>query len=63
MGKHLLLDWLFVSIIKTGTGHIRRLGKLSIIGRLTLRTTEDYSSSHIMRVLPVYVVAQFRPDG
>ena len=41
LGKHLLLDALCVSSIKTGTRRIMRPDELSFVVRLERRTTED----------------------
>ena len=51
LGKHLLLVWLFVSSIKTGTRRIIRLDKLFSAVRRSRRITEDNSSRRIMRPL------------
>ena len=51
LGKHLLLVWLFVSSIKTGTRRIIRLDKLFSVVRRSRRITEDNSSRRIMRPL------------
>ena len=56
MGKHLLLDALCVSSIKTGTRRIMRLDELSFVVRLERRTTEDSSSRRIMRLVPVFIL-------
>ena len=56
LGKHLLLDALCVSSIKTGTRRIMRLDELSFVVRLERRTTEDSSSRRIMRLVPVFIL-------
>ena len=56
LGKHLLLDALCVSSIKTGTRRIIRLDELSFVVRLERRTTEDSSSRRIMRLVPVFIL-------
>ena len=56
MGKHLLLVWLFVSSIKTGTRRIIRLDELSSVIRLERRTTENSLSRRIMRLVPVFIL-------
>ena len=56
LGKHLLLDALCVSSIKTGTRRIIRLDELSSVVRRSRRTTEDSSSRRIMRLVPVFIL-------
>ena len=56
LGKHLLLVWLFVSSIKTGTRRIIRLDKLFSVVCRSRRTTEDNSSRRIMRLVPVFIL-------
>ena len=56
LGKHLLLDALCVSSVKTGTRRIMRLDELSFVVRLERRTTEDSSSRRIMRLVPVFIL-------
>ena len=56
LGKHLLLDALCVSSIKTGTRRIIRLDELSSVVRLSRRTTNDSSSRRIMRLVPVFTL-------
>ena len=56
LGKHLLLVWLFVSSIKTGTRRIIRLNKLFSVVRRSSRITEDNSSRRIMRLVPVFML-------
>ena len=53
--KHLLLVWLFVSSIKTGTRRIIRLDELSSVIRLERRTTENRLSRGIIRLVPVFI--------
>ena len=56
LGKHLLLDGLCVSSIKTGTRRIIHLdelsGELPSVVRRSRRITEDSSSRRIMRLVP-----------
>ena len=56
LGKHLLLDALCVSSIKTGTRSIIRLDELSSVVRLSRRTTKDSSSRRIMRLVHVFIL-------
>ena len=56
LGKHLLLVWLVVSSIKTGTRRIIRLDKLFSVVRRSRRITEDNSSRRIMRLVPVFIL-------
>ena len=57
LGKHLLLDALCVSGIKTGTRGIIRLDELSsVVRRSSRRTTKDSSSRRIMRLVPVFIL-------
>ena len=56
LGKHLLLDALCASGIKTGTRRIIRLDELSSVVRLSRRTTKDSSSRRIMRLVPVFIL-------
>ena len=56
LDKHLLLDGLCVSSIKTGTRRIMRLDELPFVVRLERRTTEDSSSRRIMRLVPVFIL-------
>ena len=53
MGKHSLFVWLFVFSVKTGTRRIIRPDELSSVVRRSSRTTEDSSSTRIMRLAPV----------
>ena len=55
-GKHLLLVWLFVFSIKTGTRRIIRLDELSSVIRLERRTTENRLSRGIMVLVPVFIL-------
>ena len=57
--KHSLFVWLYVSTIKTGTGHIIRLDEYSSVVRLKRRTTEDSSSRRIMRLVPVFILKTY----
>ena len=63
LGKHLLLDGLCVSSIKTGTRRIIRLDELSSIVRRSRRTTEDSSSRRIMRLVPVFILETHNPSN
>ena len=56
LGKHLLLDRLCVSSIKTGTRRIMRLDELSSAVCLSRQTTNDSSSRRIMRLVPVFIL-------
>ena len=56
LGKHSLLDWLFASSVKTGTRRIICLDKLSSVVRRSSRTTDDRSSSRVMRLVPVFTL-------
>ena len=56
LGKHLLLDALCVSSIKTDTRRIMRLDELSFVVHLEIRTTEDSSFRRIMRLVPVFIL-------
>ena len=56
LGKHLLLVWLFVCSIKTGTRRIIRLDKLFSVVRRSRRITEDNSSTRIMHLVPVFIL-------
>ena len=63
LGKHLLLDGLCVSSIKTGTRRIMRLDELSSVVRLERRTIEDSSSRRIMRLVPVFILETHNPSN
>ena len=42
--------------MKTGTRRIIRLDELPFVVHLERRTTEDYSSRRIMRLVPVFIL-------
>ena len=57
--KHSLFFWLYVSSIKTGTGHIIRLDEYPSVVRLERRTTAYSSSRRIMRLVPVFILKMY----
>ena len=53
---NLLLVWLFVSSIKTGTKRIIRVDKLFFVVHRAKRRMEDNSSRRIMHLVPVFIL-------